>query len=157
MPRRPYKKREAASDPAFNSYEVAKLVSYIMLDGKKSIAENIVYSVLDEIKKEGKDPLDILHQAINNASPRFEVKPKRLGGASYLVPTEVRKERALFLGLNWIVNAASARPNKEYRSFAKKLLAEIRDAIQNQGQAVSKRLQTEKLAEANKAFSHLKW
>lgn len=157
MPRRPYKKRKAESDPTFNSYEVAKLVSYIMLDGKKSIAENIVYSVLDEIKKEGKDPLDILHQAINNVSPRFEVKPKRLGGASYLVPTEVRKERALFLGLNWIVNAATARPNKEYHSFAKKLLAEIRDAIQNQGQAVSKRLQTEKLAEANKAFSHLKW
>lgn len=157
MPRRPYKKIKKQSDPVYNSHEVAKLISYIMLDGKKSVAKNIVYTMLDEIKNEGKDPLDTLHQAIHNVSPRFEVKPRRLGGASYLVPTEVRKERSLFLGLNWIVNAATARPNKEYRTFAKKLLAEVRDALQNQGQAVGKRLQTEKLAEANKAFTHLKW
>jgi len=98
-----------------------------------------------------------LEEAIKNTAPNFEVKPRRLGGASYMVPIEVRRERKLFLSLNWIIEASKARPNKQYKTFAKKLLAEILDAYKNIGQAVAKRQQIEKLAEANKAFAHLKW
>lgn len=128
-----------------------------MVDGKKSVAKSIVYNVLDELKKLDPDPMKMLHQAIANVSPNYEVKPRRLGGASYLVPIEVRKERKLFLALNWIIEAARSRPNKEYKKFENKLYVEILEATKNQGQAVAKKAQTEKLAETNKAFSHLKW
>ncbi|OGK23878.1 30S ribosomal protein S7 [Candidatus Roizmanbacteria bacterium RIFCSPHIGHO2_02_FULL_37_9b] len=157
MPRRPYKKRLTISDPVYDSLEVAKLITYIMLDGKKSVARKIVYSVFDKLNKQDQDPLRVLHQAIQHVSPSYEVKSRRLGGASYLVPIEVRKNRRLFLALNWIIIAAKTRPNKEYHTFADKLLAELLDAAKNQGQAVNKKLQTEKLADANKAFAHLKW
>lgn len=157
MPRRQYKRQPVKPDPIYNSLEVAKLINYVMLDGKKSVAENLVYGMMDEIKKENKDPLTVLRQALANVSPTYEVKPRRLGGASYLVPTEVRKDRKLFLALNWIVDAAKSRSNKEFNSFHKKLLSEVNEAANNQGAAVGKRAQTEKLAEANKAFAHLKW
>ena len=157
MPRRPYKKRAAKSDAVYNSFEVTKLINYVMTNGKKSVASNIVYYVLNQLKQRQQDPLRTLHQAIQHVSPNYEVKPRRLGGASYLIPTEVRRERRIFLALNWIIETAKARPNKDYHTFAEKLLAEISDAAKNQGQAVNKRLQTEKLAEANKAFAHLKW
>lgn len=157
MPRRPYKKRAAESDSVYDSFEVAKLITYIMLDGKKSVARNIVYSVFDQLKNQKQDPLKTLHQAIQHVSPTYEVKSRRLGGASYLVPIEVRKNRRLFLALNWIIIAAKTRTNKEYHTFADKLMAELLDAAKNQGQAVNKKLQTEKLADANKAFAHLKW
>jgi len=157
MPRHQYKKRQHKDDPVYQSYEVAKLIKYVMLDGKKSVAKNLVYQVLEQLKTENKDPLKILNLAINNVAPNVEARPRRLGGASYLVPAEVRRERKLFLALNWIINAAKSRSNKEFHSFDKKLLAEFIDASKNQGQAVGKRMQTEKVAEANKAFSHLKW
>ncbi len=157
MPRHSYKKAPIKGDKIYHSLEVAKFVNYVMVDGKKSVAEGLVYKVFDKIKKEGNDPLKILHQAIDNVAPIHEVKPRRLGGASYLVPIEVRRERRLYLSLNWIVNAAKTRPNKEYHSFSDKLYAEITDAAKNQGAAVTKKAQTEKLAETNKAFSHLKW
>ena len=157
MPRRKYKKIKIKPDKVYNSQEVAKLISYLMIDGEKTVAEKIVYNALDGIKKQGQDPLRTLHQAIGNTSPSFEVKPRRLGGASYLVPIEVRRERKLFLALNWIIEAARSRPNKEYHSFSKKLLAEVTEASKNQGQGVAKKQATEKLAETNKAFSHLKW
>jgi small subunit ribosomal protein S7 len=157
MPRHSYKKRVFKKDKLFNSLEVAKLINYIMLNGKKTVAEGIVYKVFAELKKQSDDPLKILHQAINNVSPIHEVKPRRLGGASYLVPIEVRRERKLKLALNWIIDAAKARTNKEYHTFDKKLLVEIIEASKNQGAAVAKKAQTEKLADANKAFSHLKW
>lgn len=157
MPRHKYKKITIKKDKLYNSFEVAKLINYVMRDGKKSVAEKIVYQAFEEIKKTGEDPLKIFHLAINNASPQLEVKPRRLGGASYLVPIEVRKERKLFLALNWIIDAAQARSNKEYKSFYKKLAAEIIDASKNLGQGVAKKQATEKLAETNKAFSHLKW
>lgn len=156
MPRHPYKKRRPQVDAIYRNLEVGKLINYIMESGKKSVAENIVYQALDQLKSEG-EPLKVLHKALNNVSPNFEVKPRRLGGASYLVPSEVRKERKLYLALNWIVNAARSRSQKEYRTFKEKLSAEILDASKNQGTAVSKRSQVEKLAEANKAFAHLKW
>ncbi|MFH0979659.1 MAG: 30S ribosomal protein S7 [Candidatus Roizmanbacteria bacterium] len=157
MPRHKYKKIKIKLDKVYNSHEVAKLISYLMIDGEKTVAEKIVYDALDEIKKQGQDPLRTLHQAIDNTSPNFEVKPRRLGGASYLVPIEVRRDRRLFLALNWIIAAAKSRANKEYHRFSKKLLAEIVEAAKNQGQGVAKKQATEKLAETNKAFSHLKW
>ena len=157
MPRHSYKKRIIKPDRIYNSLEVAKLINYVMVDGKKSIAQKIVYKVLDRLKNQKHDPIKILHQAIENAAPNFEVKPRRLGGASYLVPTEVSRNRKLYLALNWIIDAAKKRPNKQYNTFVKKLYQEILDASKNQGEAVAKRLQTEKLAEANKAFAHLRW
>ncbi len=157
MPRHPYKKLLVKPDPIYGSIEVTKLINYLMVDGKKSVAQKIVYQAFEELKEKGEDPLKVLHQAINNVAPNHEVKPRRLGGASYLVPVEVKRDRKLFLALNWIITAASARSNKEYRTFASKLLTELSEASKNQGQAVNKRLQTEKLAEANRAFAHLKW
>lgn len=157
MPRHNYKKRPVKKDKLFNSLEVAKLINYLMINGKKTVAEGLVYKVFDELKKQSDEPLKLLHLAIENVSPIHEVKPRRLGGASYLVPTEVRRERKLKLALNWIIDAAKARSNKEYHTFDKKLLVEIVEASKNLGAAVAKKLQTEKLADANKAFSHLKW
>ncbi|OGK14541.1 30S ribosomal protein S7 [Candidatus Roizmanbacteria bacterium RIFCSPHIGHO2_02_FULL_37_15] len=157
MPRRPYKKRIVKPEPVYNSSEVTKLINYIMKDGEKEVAQNIVYQVFNELTKQKQDPLKVLNLAIQHVAPNFEVKPRRLGGASYLVPTEVRRERRLFLALNWIIQAANAKSNKEFKTFTNKLLTELLDASNNQGQAVNKRIQTEKLAEANKAFAHLKW
>ncbi|GIW64247.1 MAG: 30S ribosomal protein S7 [Patescibacteria group bacterium] len=157
MPRHRYKKIKIKPDKVYQSFEVAKLINYVMKDGEKAVAEKIVYKAFEEIKKQGRDPIKIFYQAITNTSPQMEVRPRRLGGASYLVPIEVRKERKLFLSLNWIIEAAAARSNKEYHNFYKKLAAELIDASNNLGQAVIKKQQTEALAEKNKAFSHLKW
>jgi small subunit ribosomal protein S7 len=157
MPRGNYKKRIIKPDPVYQSYEVAKLINYVMRDGKKSVAKKIVYTVLEKIKNEGEDPLIILGKAIENVAPKMEVKPRRLGGASYLVPIEVRKERQLYLALNWIIEAAKSRSNKEYHTFEDKLYTELKEAAKNQGGAVQKKLQTEKIAESNKAFAHLRW
>jgi len=157
MPRHAYKKPPFKQNLLYKSHEVTKLISYLMLDGKKSVAERIVAQVFEGLAQQKKDPKKILADALHNATPHFEVKPRRLGGASYLVPIEVRPGRKLFLGLKWIIDAAGTRPNKEYKTFASKLLAELLDAAQNQGNAVAKRASTEKLAEANKAFAHLKW
>jgi small subunit ribosomal protein S7 len=157
MPRHNYKKRVFKKDKLFNSIEVAKLINYLMINGKKSVAEGLVYKMIEELKKHSEDPLKLLHLAIENVSPIHEVKPRRLGGASYLVPIEVRRERKLKLALNWIIDAAKARANKEFHTFDQKLLIEIIEASKNQGAAVAKKAQTEKLADANKAFSHLKW
>ncbi len=158
MPRHSYKRINVEEDLIYHDKRVSKLINYVMRDGKKSVAEKIVYGVLEDIKKTtSKDPLLILSKAISNVAPKMEVRPRRLGGASYLVPREVREERKLFLSLNWIIKAAKARSSKEYKTFREKLAAEIIAASQNQGEAVNKRAQTEKLAEANKAFAHLRW
>lgn len=157
MPRHAYKRSKTKPDKLYHSLEVAKFINYVMLDGKKAVAEKLVYEAFEKLKKEGQDPLKIFHQAIDNVSPIHEVKPRRLGGASYLVPIEVRHDRRLYLALNWIVNAAKGRSNKEFHSFSDKLIAELTDAAKNVGAAVTKKAQTEKLAETNKAFSHLKW
>ncbi|MBP6045005.1 MAG: 30S ribosomal protein S7 [Microgenomates group bacterium] len=157
MPRGNYKKQPIRPDALHKSHEVAKLVNYIMLDGKKSVAQKIVHEVFARFTADQKDPVQILHQAVANVAPNFEVKPRRLGGASYLVPVEVRRQRKLFLALNWIIDAAKTRSNKEFKTFANKLHVELSEAAQNTGNAVNKRAQTEKLAEANKAFAHLKW
>ncbi|OGK38670.1 30S ribosomal protein S7 [Candidatus Roizmanbacteria bacterium RIFCSPHIGHO2_12_FULL_41_11] len=157
MPRHPYKKIDFKVDPIYESVEVAKLINYIMKDGKKSLVKRMVYEAMEELQKVENDALKTLYKAISNVAPVVEVKPRRLGGASYLVPAEVRKERRLYLALNWIINAAQSRANKEFHTFKDKLVAEISEAAKNQGQAVAKKAQTEKLADQNRAFSHLRW
>lgn len=144
-------------DTLYKSDEVAKLITYVMRDGEKKVAESIIYRALAEMKKNKLNPLDALHKIIQNTAPQFEVKPKRVGGASYLVPIETRHQRKIYLAFNWIINAALARSSKEYKTFDKKLYAELMDAYQEQGEAVNKRKQVEKLAEANRAFAHFKW
>jgi len=157
MPRNIYKKKLVNKDEVYNNFETAKLINYLMIDGKKAVARKIVYKVFEKMKKEGKDPISVLEDAIHNVAPNYEVKPRRLGGASYLVPIEVRKERKLFLALNWIIEAAKTKSSKEFHTYVDKLYSELIEASTNQGAAVAKKAQTEKLAEANKAFSHLKW
>ena len=157
MPRRSYKKNIASNDVMHESYEIAKLINYVMVDGKKTVAEKVVYGALNQIKEKNLDPLEVLVRAIDNVAPTKEVKPRRVGGASYLVPMDTRPQRRLYLALNWIVNGANSRSNKQYKSFENKLFAEIMDAYQNQGEAVNKRLQVEKVAQANKAFAHFNW
>lgn len=128
-----------------------------MKDGKKTVAQSIVYGALERLKPEDNDPLLTLQKAIGNVTPDREVRPRRLGGASYLVPTEIRQNRKLHLALNWIIQAAQSRSNKEFHTFEEKLATEILEAAKNGGAAVAKKQQTEKLADQNKAFSHLKW
>lgn len=157
MPRRKYKKNIVKPDQIYGSFEVAKLVNYVMMAGKKTVAEKVVYDMMNKIKTLEKDPLDVLHKALENVAPLYEVKPKRVGGASYLVPQETRPQRKIFLAFNWIVNAAKSRSSKEFKSMSDKLCAEIMDAYNDLGDAVNKKKQVEKLAEANKAFAHFKW
>jgi small subunit ribosomal protein S7 len=127
-----------------------------MVSGKKTVAQRLVYEALETIKKDGKNPLDVLEAAIRTVGPRVEVRSRRIGGASYQVPTEVRGDRREALAIRWLIMAA-ARPNRDYHSFGLKLAAELQDAANNQGGAVSKRDTVLKMAEANKAFAHLRW
>lgn len=157
MPRRTYKKNIADEDRIYKSIEVAKLINYVMKDGKKTVAEYVVYGALDILKEQQEEPMKILHNALVNVSPNHEVKPRRVGGASYLVPIETRPVRKLFLGFNWIIEAAQGRSNKEFHTFEKKLAAELLEASKGEGPAVGKKKQVEKLAEANKAFAHFRW
>lgn len=157
MPRRQYKKRQIRPDSIYDSYETEKLVNYLMKDGKKNAAYKIIYGVYEDLEKKKMNPLEVLRKAIANVAPTHEVRPKRVGGASYLVPSETRQQRKLFLALKWILEAAGKRSNKEFKSMRAKLLAEITDAASGQGEAVSKKAQVEKLAEANKAFAHFRW
>jgi len=157
VPRRSYKKNTTSNEMMHDSYEVAKLINYVMVDGKKTVAQKVVYGALNQIKEQNLDPVEVLSRAIDNVAPTKEVKARRVGGASYLVPMDTRIQRRLYLALNWIVNGANSRSNKQYKSFENKLFAEIMDAYQNQGEAVNKRLQVEKVAQANKAFAHFNW
>lgn len=157
MPRRQYKKRNLKGDKLYGSKEVAKLINYVMIDGKKSVAENVVYKALDLVKEQKLDPLEVLHKIIKNVSPNHEVKARRVGGASYLVPSETRSERRIFLAFKWVIDAARARSSKEYKNFEHKLFAEMMDAYKELGEAMNKKKSVEKVADANKAFSHFKW
>ncbi len=156
MPRRGYiAKREVLPDPMYNSKVVTKLVNNIMLDGKKTVAQNIVYGAFDIIKeKENKDPLEVFEAALENIMPVLEVKARRVGGATYQVPLEIRPERRQTLGLRWLVAYARKRHEK---TMAEKLAGEILDAINNNGGAYKKKEDTHKMAEANKAFAHYKF
>ncbi|HHU22654.1 MAG TPA: 30S ribosomal protein S7 [Clostridiales bacterium] len=148
-------KREVLPDPVYNSVLVTKLINSIMLDGKKGVAQKVVYGAFDIVKeKTGKDPLEAFTEALNNIMPTLEVKARRVGGATYQVPIEVRPDRRQTLGLRWLTAYARKRNEKTMRE---RLAGEIMDAINNLGGAVKKREDTHKMAESNKAFAHYRW
>ena len=156
MPRRGYiAKRDVLPDPIYNSKIVTKLINNIMLDGKKTVAQKIVYDAFEMVKeKENKDALEAFEEALNNIMPVLEVKARRVGGATYQVPIEIRAERRQTLGLRWLVNYAR---NRHEKTMAEKLAGELIDAINMTGGAVKKKEETHRMAEANKAFAHYKW
>ena len=148
-------KREILTDPKYKDRIVSKFVNILMLDGKKSIAEKILYSTLEKISTQKKEePTKIFHDVLNNVKPRVEVRSRRVGGATYQVPNEVKADRAQALAIRWIVEAARKRSGK---SMQNKLHQEFLDASDNKGGAVKKREDTHKMAEANKAFAHFRW
>jgi small subunit ribosomal protein S7 len=150
--RRAYKKHKIAPDGVYNDVVVSQFINKVMKRGKKTIAQKIVYGAFDIIKeKTKKEPLEIFKLAIENASPLLEVKPKRIGGATYQVPMEVRGERKLALATKWILDGARAKKGKP---MAEKLSQELIDAANNQGTALKKKADTQRMAEANKAFAH---
>jgi len=156
MPRRrEVPKREVLADPKFGSTQVTKFVNMIMRGGKKSVAETILYNALDRIddKTEG-EPMDVLDKALENVAPMVEVKSRRVGGATYQVPVEVRPSRRTALAMRWLIDAARSRGEK---SMQLKLAGELMDASENRGNAVKKREDTHRMAEANKAFAHFRW
>jgi small subunit ribosomal protein S7 len=156
MPRRRVvAKRETIADPKFHDRMVTRFMNVIMRDGKKSTAEHILYGAFDEIQsKTRNDPMSMFRRAIENVRPRIEVKSRRVGGATYQVPVEVRPERATSLAMRWIITSARTREGKSMRD---KLANELIDAANERGEAVKKREDTHKMAEANTAFSHYRW
>jgi len=148
-------KREINPDPKFGDMVLTKFMNYIMLDGKKSVAERIVYGALDQVQDKAKaDPLETFHSALENVSPSVEVRSRRVGGATYQVPVEVRSERRQALAIRWMIGAARKRNET---TMIDRLSGEILDAANNRGAAVKKREDTHKMADANKAFSHYRW
>ena len=148
-------KKNIIPDPKFNSVIIPKLINNIMYDGKRGVAAKIVYDAIEKIKTKSKDePINVFNEAINNIKPTVEVRSRRVGGATYQVPVEVKSKRAQALALRWIMEATRKRKNK---SMAEKLYAEILDASQNKGSAIKKREDSHKMAEANKAFAHFRW
>lgn len=156
MPRRgQISKRDVLPDPVYGSKLVTKLINNLMYDGKKGVAQTIVYDAFEIIKeKSGENPLDAFQKGLDNIMPQLEVKARRVGGSTYQVPMEVRPERKQTLGLRWLINYSRNRSEKR---MADRLAGEILDARNNTGNAVKKREDTHKMAEANKAFSHFKW
>ncbi|MDF9393786.1 MULTISPECIES: 30S ribosomal protein S7 [Methylococcus] len=153
--RRRSERREVIADPRFGSETLARFVNMLMVSGKKSIAEKIVYGALDHIEaKTSQDSLEILNKALENVQPVVEVKSRRVGGATYQVPIEVRPARRMALGMRWLIDAARKRGEK---GMVMKLAAEVLEAKENRGSAVKKREDTHRMAEANKAFSHYRW
>lgn len=156
MPRRgDVPKREVLPDPVYGSKVLTKLINQVMLDGKRSVAESICYGALDIVKqKTGREPLEVLEQAMKNMMPIVETRPRRVGGANYQVPVEVRVERRQTLAIRWLTNFARQRSGKTTRE---KLAAELMDAANGTGGAVKKKEDTHRMAEANKAFAHYRW
>jgi len=148
-------KRDVLPDPVYNSKLVTRFINKIMLSGKKGVAENIVYEAFDIIRsKTGKDPLEVFEQALKNVMPVLEVRARRVGGANYQVPVEVRADRRLSLGIRWIVRYTRERGEK---TMHERLAAELLDASNSTGASVKKKEDTHKMAEANKAFAHYRW
>lgn len=148
-------KRQVLPDPKFHDVILTKFMNAIMYDGKKSIAEAIVYGAIELLAKAAKrDGLDAFHDALNNAKPQVEVKSRRVGGATYQVPMEVRPARAQALAVRWLIGAARKRSE---RTMTERLAGELNDALNNRGSAMKKREETHKMAEANKAFAHFRW
>lgn len=151
------RKRKVPIDPVYNSRLITRMINRVMQDGKKAVAEKNLYVALEKIKEAGNEPLVVFETALKNVAPRLEVRPRRVGGASYQVPMEVRGDRKEALAIRWILKASKDRPSAQYHTFAEKLAAELLDASQNRGAAIKKRDDTLKMAEANRAFAHLRW
>ncbi|MBN8501445.1 MAG: 30S ribosomal protein S7 [Sphingomonadales bacterium] len=152
--RRP-EKREILPDPKFKDQILSKFMNNLMMDGKKSVAESIVYGALETMETRAKsDPIQLFHDALTNVKPQIEVRSRRVGGATYQVPVEVRPERAQALAIRWLINAAR---NRSETTMAARLSAELLDAANNRGNAVKKREDTHRMADANRAFSHYRW
>ena len=148
-------KREILPDPKFGNKTLSKFINTVMLDGKKSVAEKIVYGALDRVSEKSKvQPIDLFEKALNNIRPMVEVKSRRVGGANYQVPVEVRASRSMALAMRWLVEASRKRGEK---SMSQRLAGELLDAAENRGAAVKKREDTHRMAEANKAFAHFRW
>ena len=147
-------KRKNYSDPKYRSQVVSKFINSIMHDGKRSTAEKILYTALDKIKNKNQDPIEVFNSAVNNVRPNLEVRSRRVGGATYQVPVEVKSNRSQALALRWILIASKKRKNK---TMAEKIFFELVDASQNKGSAVRKKEDTHKMAESNKAFAHFRW
>lgn len=145
-------------DPIYGSFMVAKLINRSMKDGKKSVVRKEVYAAMEIIKeKTGSDPVKVFEQALDNIRPTMEVRPRRVGGAAYQVPQQVRGERRDSLAIRWLIVAANSKPNSEFHTYGDKLAAEIIDASKGEGVSVKKRQEVERVAEANKAFAHFRW
>lgn len=155
----PAKIRTLLPDPIYDSTTVTRIINRATKDGKRKAAEKQVYQAIELLKKETKtdDVITTLEQALDNIKPKIEVRPRRIGGAVYQVPTPVRGHRQNSLAIRWLIVASRARPNSQYHSFAEKLSAELTAALSEEGAAVSKRMEVEKMAEANKVFAHLRW
>ncbi len=151
----PVAKRDILPDPRYNSKLVAKMINRIMRDGKKSLAERILYNAMDELaRRTSEDALKAFEQSVENVKPQKEVKPRRVGGATYQVPVEVDPRRQQILATRWLIRAASARSEK---GMVQRLSAELTDAFNNRGGAIRKREETHRMAQANKAFAHYRW
>lgn len=152
------KPREVVPDVKYNSVAVSKLINRVMKSGKKTAAQTQVYQALDIVAADThQDALETLETALKNITPQMEVRSRRVGGAAYQVPMPVRGPRASALAIRWLVTEASKRSNSEFHSFGAKLAAEIKDALENSGGAIQKKLTSHKMAEANKAFAHFRW
>ena len=156
MPRRAHVvRRETPPDPKYGSRMLAKFINKIMIGGKKSLAERIVYQALEGIERQGhQNPVDVFDAAMRNATPILEVKPRRVGGATYQVPVEIRGDRRVSLAMRWLIGSARGRPG---RTMADKLSGELLDAARGQGATVKRRDDVHRMAEANKAFAHYRW
>ncbi len=145
------------ADPIYGNRLVTRLINRIMLSGKKHVAEHHVYDAFNRIKEKGEDPVKVFELAVATVGPKMEVRARRVGGASYQVPSEVRGDRRISLALRWIVAFAKKRANREYHTFAEKLAVEILDASKGLGESIKKRDTMQRMADANRAFAHFKW
>lgn len=150
-------KRKIGGDSIYDNFLVAKFINNLMKSGQKTVAEKIVYNAFEILGKDNANPLSVFEAAIQNVAPRQEVKSKRVGGANYQVPMDVRPERRTSLAIRWIIEAARSRSNKDYHRFEEKLAAELLEASQNLGAAIKKRDNVQRMADANRAFSHFRF
>lgn len=151
--------REVNPDTLYNQVIITKIINATMKDGKRGAAEKQVYDALEILKKEfpNEEVVVTLDKALENIKPKIEVRPRRIGGAVYQVPTPVRGHRQNSLAIRWLINASRAKSNKQFHTFAEKLASELMSALNNEGAAITKRMEVERMAEANKAFAHLRW
>jgi small subunit ribosomal protein S7 len=152
------KVREVAVDPKYGSTKVTRLINYVMMDGKKSVAQKQVYAALEEVAaKTNKKAVEVFDDVLRIVAPQMEVRSRRVGGAAYQVPMPVRGRRAFALAVRWLIDEANKRPSREFHSFGEKLAAEMLDALSNQGGSIAKRDAAHRMAESNKAFAHFRW